>query len=62
MQMLHLEDSGHSTAAGYCLEADLEPFSPGLQDLVRSMLQHVLLRKSADVLLTHPILAQLPEL
>lgn len=62
MQMSHLEDSGHRTAAGYFLEADLEPFSPGLQGLVRSMLQNVLLRKSADVLLNHPTLAQLPEL
>ncbi|KAL3134011.1 hypothetical protein ABBQ32_008449 [Trebouxia sp. C0010 RCD-2024] len=60
--MQHFDDAGQKAAVGYIFEADLEPFSTGLQDLISSMLVDEVSRKPAAVLLNHPILAHLPDL
>ena len=39
VQMWHLEFPDKKAAAGYCLEADLEPYSQGLHDTHRSTLR-----------------------
>lgn len=62
MQMQHFKDAGQKAAVGHTFEADLKPFSTGLQDLISSMLVDEVSRKPAGVLLNHPILAHLPDL
>ena len=47
---------------GCFFEAEMEPYSEGLRELLVNMLHEVPLRKSAEALLQMPILAQLPEL
>ncbi|KAL3143566.1 hypothetical protein ABBQ38_002363 [Trebouxia sp. C0009 RCD-2024] len=60
--MQHFKDAGQKAAVGHTFEADLKPFSTGLQDLISSMLVDEVSRKPAGVLLNHPILAHLPDL
>lgn len=61
MQETHLNDPTERFAVGYYFEADLEPYTEGLRELVVNMLQPAFLRKSAGALLQMPILAQLPD-
>lgn len=62
MQSLHFGDARRKAAVGRRFEEDLAPYTQGVQELVSSMLQHVLDRPSADQLLKLPILRQLPSL
>lgn len=62
MQSLHFGDADSKAVVGTVFEADMAPYTRGVQELVTSMLQHVSERKSADQLLLLPILRQLPDL
>ena len=62
LQSLHLGFPDRRAVVGSFLEADLAPYSQGVHELVSSMLLHVIERKTADQLLQHPILCQLPDL
>ena len=61
MQAAHFNNPNQRFPVGCFFEADLEPYSEGLRELLANMLQQVPLRKSAEALLQMPILAQLPD-